>query len=84
MRGRNLSNLAPSARNTTARTAFDILLQICWREILVETTKFEAAGLKEILDFLTQNWATKKQKDSLVKSILERQFVARLLCMDYL
>lgn len=78
VRGRILSNLAPSERYTTARTAFDILLQICWRAILVETSKFEGADLKETLDFLTQNWATKEQQDRMEKSILERQLVARV------
>ncbi|MEY8120385.1 glycosyltransferase [Falsihalocynthiibacter sp. BN13B15] len=73
VRGRILSNLPPSLRYTTARTGFDILLQICWWSLLVEPDKFEDADLKRTLDFLTQNWTTKEQKNRIEKSILQRR-----------
>lgn len=69
VRERMLVNLPHAVRYDTARTAFDILLQICWRSLLAGGPNESDEDLKKTVDFLTRNWATPDQKQRIIAAL---------------
>lgn len=73
VRERMLANLPQAPRYDTARTAFDILLQICWRSLMAGGLNESDADLKKAVDFLTRHWATADQKQRIIVALKQAQ-----------